>query len=162
MLRSLIGNNALSSDRYRNALTFCLFFSAELKLESQVWCLFCRYSSHPSLSASQTAKSLSLLFSGRGRISQFETFTSRILSTSETSSLCGFQRKDKPFFVAFCFVFKKDKHFRFEQTHTAIPLCRRKWIFVFYCETGDFFKFLCTNFSLVYLRILYVVCICDY
>jgi hypothetical protein len=34
---------------------------------------------------------------------------------------------------------KKDKRFRFEQTHTAILLCSRKCIFVFYCETRDFF-----------------------
>ena len=114
------------------------------------------------MSASQTAKSLSLVFSGRGRISQFETFTSRFLSTSETSLLCEFQRKYRPFFVAFYFVFKKDKRSKSEQTHTAILLCSLKCIFVFYCETRDFFKFLCTNFSLGYLRNLYVVCICDY
>ena len=141
MLRRLIGNNALPCDRYRNALTFCLFFQQNWNwsLESQVWCLFCRYSSHPSLSASQTAKSLSRVFSGRDRISQFETFASRFLSTIETSLLCEFHRKYKPFFVAFYFVFKKDKRFRFEQTHTAILLCSRKRIIVFYCETRDFF-----------------------
>jgi len=162
MLRSLIANNALSCDRYRNALTFCLFFQQNWNwsLKFDVYSVVILAIRHCQRRRQQN----------RCRWSFLDEAGFRNLKRSPVASFqlqkpvycASFKESINRFLLHSIFVFKKDKRFRSEQTHTAILLCSRKCIYVFYCETRDFPKFLCTNFSLGYLRNLYGVCICDY